>query len=172
MSHSLPAPDLSDIPASELDDELKEMIESANKARVDKSMLEESPMIQLAIVGRPNVGKSTLINAMIGQDRLVVSPIPNTTRDAITIDHEFNGRTIRFVDTAGLNGTSSVLRKKLSRLEGLMMDSSIGHLNRANVCAVVIDIEPQVASSELLSMIKEAKKKRTPTGQAYQNIYS
>ena len=165
----LPPSDLSEIPEIELDEELKEMIKSADSTSVDKSMTEAAPMIQLAIVGRPNVGKSTLINAMIGQDRLVVSPVPHTTRDSISVDHEYNGRTIRFVDTAGLTGTSSFLRKRLPKLQGLMMDDAMGTLNKANVCAVVIDIEPKVASSELLEMLKEAKQKRTYGGKSYVN---
>ena len=137
--------------------ELLEMISEADKVPVDVSMREAPPMIQLAIIGRPNVGKSTLINALIGESRLVVSPTPHTTRDSVHIDFDFRGRQIRFIDTSGLSGTSGMLRKNLTRLHGLMMDNAIYSLKRANVCAFVVDIEPHVASSDLLSMIKAAK---------------
>ncbi|RYH20955.1 ribosome-associated GTPase EngA [archaeon] len=62
----------------------------------------DSDVIQLAVMGRPNVGKSTLLNAMIGEQRVIAGPMPGLTRDAITIDWSFNDRQFRLVDTAGL----------------------------------------------------------------------
>lgn len=62
----------------------------------------EDRTIQLAIMGRPNVGKSTLVNAFIGQDRLITGPTPGLTRDAIHIAWAYQGRNFRLVDTAGL----------------------------------------------------------------------
>ena len=58
--------------------------------------------LQLAIVGRPNVGKSTLVNRLVGEDRLLTGPEPGITRDAIALEWEWHGRPIRLVDTAGL----------------------------------------------------------------------
>ncbi len=56
----------------------------------------------LAVVGRPNVGKSTLVNALIGKDRLLTGPEAGITRDAISVDWEWDGKPIRLVHTAGL----------------------------------------------------------------------
>src|SRR5256712_11469348 len=62
----------------------------------------EEPAIHVAVVGRPNVGKSSLVNRLLGQDRLVVAPEPGTTRDAIDTPLVYHGRTIVFIDTAGV----------------------------------------------------------------------
>ncbi len=80
----------------------------------------EAPL-QLAIVGRPNVGKSTLVNRLIGEERLVTGPEPGLTRDAIPVDWRFRGRRIRLVDTAGLRRKARVRAKpeKLSSADAL-----------------------------------------------------
>jgi GTP-binding protein len=70
--------------------------------------LPEVRPLQLAIVGRPNVGKSTLVNRLIGEDRMLTGPEPGITRDAIAIDWAWQGRAIRLVDTAGLRRRSRV----------------------------------------------------------------
>ena len=62
----------------------------------------EDRTIQLAVMGRPNVGKSTLINAFVGQERVITGPTPGLTRDAIHVEWEYRGRDFRLVDTAGL----------------------------------------------------------------------
>src|SRR6185295_9038452 len=65
---------------------------------------EETPAeeIRVAIIGRPNVGKSTLLNRLVGEDRSMVSPIAGTTRDAVDSVVEQEGTTFRFIDTAGI----------------------------------------------------------------------
>ncbi len=65
--------------------------------------------VRVVIGGRPNVGKSTLLNALIGRDRAIVSPIPGTTRDEIEAEAEIEGLRFRFVDTAGLRQTSDAV---------------------------------------------------------------
>ena len=67
--------------------------------------------IRIAVVGRPNTGKSTLINRLVGQERLVTGPESGTTRDAIAIDFEWRGRRLRIYDTAGLRRRSRVVDK-------------------------------------------------------------
>ncbi len=64
--------------------------------------------IRVALVGRPNVGKSSFINKLIGQDRLIVTPIPGTTRDAVDTPFELNGQQFELIDTAGLRRTYKV----------------------------------------------------------------
>ena len=82
----------------------------------------EKPL-QLAIVGRPNVGKSTLANRLIGQDRLLTGPEPGITRDAIAVDWVWRERLIRLVDTAGL--------RRRPRVEGKLEELSVGDALRA-----------------------------------------
>ena len=74
--------------------------------------------LKLAIVGRPNAGKSTLINKLLGEDRLVVGPEAGITRDSIAIDWEYNGRDVRLVDTAGLRKRAKVV-DKLERMSAV-----------------------------------------------------
>ncbi len=71
--------------------------------------------LKLAIVGRPNAGKSTLVNRMLGEDRMITGPEAGITRDSITIDWEWQGREVRLIDTAGLRKKSKV-EDKLERL--------------------------------------------------------
>jgi GTPase len=79
--------------------------------------------LQLAIVGRPNVGKSTLVNRLIGEERLLTGPEAGITRDAIAIDWAWQGRPIRLVDTAGL--------RRKARVEGRLEQLSVGDAMRA-----------------------------------------
>ena len=75
----------------------------------------EDKPLQLAIVGRPNVGKSTLVNRLLGEERMLTGPEPGITRDAITVGWTWQGRAIRLVDTAGLRRRSRV-EDRLERL--------------------------------------------------------
>jgi GTP-binding protein len=82
----------------------------------------EKPL-QLAIVGRPNVGKSTLVNRLVGEDRVLTGPEPGITRDAITIDWAWAGRPIRLVDTAGM--------RRRARVEAPLERLSVADARRA-----------------------------------------
>jgi GTP-binding protein len=94
-----------------------------------------SKPIQLAIVGRPNAGKSTLVNALIGSDRLLTGPEPGLTRDAIAIQWEYDGRKVKLVDTAGLRRKSRVEQK----LEKLSVADSLRTIRLAQVVVLVLD---------------------------------
>ena len=76
---------------------------------------ERDDTLKLAIVGRPNAGKSTLVNRMIGEERMITGPEAGITRDSISLDWEWNGRAVRLVDTAGLRKRAKV-EDKLERL--------------------------------------------------------
>ncbi len=91
--------------------------------------------IQMAVVGRPNAGKSTLINSLIGSDRLLTGPEPGLTRDAIAVAWEFQGRNIRLVDTAGLRRKSRVDAK----LEKLSVAETLRTVRMAQVVVLVLD---------------------------------
>jgi GTPase len=98
----------------------------------------------IAIIGRPNVGKSTLLNALTGTTRAIVSPIAGTTRDAVDEVVEFEGAALRFVDTAGIR------RKGKTRLmaEKLSVVMARKHLEAADVALLMIDAVEGVTASD------------------------
>jgi GTPase len=91
--------------------------------------------VRIAIVGRPNAGKSTLVNALIGEDRLLTGPEAGITRDSISIDWEAEGRQIRLVDTAGLRRKARVQEQ----LEKLSTADTIRAITFAEVVILVMD---------------------------------
>ncbi len=105
---------------------------------------EEAKPIEIAIIGRPNVGKSTLLNQMAGEERSIVSPIPGTTMDNVDTEVVRNGRTYRFVDTAGIRrkGKTKLVAEKLS-----VVMARRG-LERADVAILVIDGEQGVTQGD------------------------
>jgi GTPase len=103
----------------------------------DESAGESEPVYEtkVAIIGHPNVGKSTLLNCLTASDRAIVSPIPGTTRDAVDEIIEHNGRRFRFIDTAGIRrkGKTHLMAEKLS----VVMARK--HLEGADIALLVID---------------------------------
>ena len=96
---------------------------------------EDAHEVKVAIIGHPNVGKSTLLNCLTSSDRAIVSPIPGTTRDAVDEIVEHNGRRFRFIDTAGIRrkGKTHLMAEKLS----VVMARK--HLEGADIALLVID---------------------------------
>src|SRR5690606_32043217 len=90
---------------------------------------------KLAIVGRPNVGKSTLVNRLIGEERLLVGPEAGITRDAIPVDWTWEGRAVRLVDTAGMRRKARVEAK----LEKLAVADTLKTIRLAEVVILVLD---------------------------------
>jgi GTPase len=103
--------------------ELYERLEPFAADRSDDTPIEADKPLQLAIVGRPNVGKSTLANRLLGEERLLTGPEAGITRDAIAIDWAWRGRPIRLVDTAGL--------RRRPRVEGKPEQLSVADALRA-----------------------------------------
>jgi GTPase len=99
------------------------------------SEAEDAHEVKVAIIGHPNVGKSTLLNCLTSSDRAIVSPIPGTTRDAVDEIVEHNGRRFRFIDTAGIRrkGKTHLMAEKLS----VVMARK--HLEGADIALLVID---------------------------------
>ena len=107
---------------------------------------QEETVIQMAIVGRPNVGKSSLTNRLLGQDRTMVSDIPGTTRDAI--DTEFtaeDGTVFNIIDTAGMRRKSSIEDESLERYSVLR---SVAAIRRCDVALLLIDANDGVTEQD------------------------
>jgi GTPase len=104
----------------------------------------EQSETSIAIIGRPNVGKSTLLNALTGTSRAIVSPIAGTTRDAVDEVVDFEGHQLRFVDTAGIRrkGKTKMMAEKLSVVMARR------HLEAADVALLVIDATEGVTASD------------------------
>jgi GTP-binding protein len=93
--------------------------------------------IRIAVVGRPNTGKSTLINRLLGDERLLTGPEPGITRDAIAVDLQWRGTRVRIHDTAGLRRRSRISKK----LEKLSVADTINAIRFADVVIVLVDAE-------------------------------
>ena len=101
--------------------------------------------VKIAIVGRPNAGKSTLLNAMIGQERMITGPEAGITRDAITVEWKHEGREIRLVDTAGMRRKAKIQDK----LEKMSVDESIRAIRLAQVVLLVVDAQQPLEKQDL-----------------------
>lgn len=88
--------------------ELLELILGILPERIEPEAPEDDGVMRLAFIGRPNVGKSTLVNRLLGEERVIASEVPGTTRDSITVDLERDGRNYRLIDTAGLRRRGKV----------------------------------------------------------------
>jgi GTP-binding protein len=104
-------------------------------SRLPQAGEETEETLHVAIIGRPNVGKSSLINRLLGEDRLVVSEVAGTTRDAIDTPMRYHGRQLVFIDTAGLRRQSKVE-------DGIEFYSALRTrraIERADICILVVD---------------------------------
>jgi len=122
---------------------------------IDEDM-EEDTSAKIAIVGKPNVGKSSLLNKIIGQERAIVSAIPGTTRDAVDTKLEFNGIPITLIDTAGIRR-----RGKVSPgVEKYSVIRSMNAIERADVAILVIDSTTSITTQDthIAGYIKDAWK--------------
>jgi GTP-binding protein len=108
---------------------------------------EDSPdrPLKLAIVGRPNAGKSTLVNQMLGEERMITGPEAGITRDSITLDWEWEGRKVRLVDTAGLRKRAKV-EDKLERMSVADTRRAIDH---AEIVVLLLDATRGLESQDL-----------------------
>ncbi|WP_143689312.1 ribosome biogenesis GTPase Der [Wolbachia endosymbiont of Nilaparvata lugens] len=117
----------------DLYDALTGVIEGLNK----KTELPESESIRLriSIIGRPNVGKSTFLNSLLAENRLIVSSKPGTTRDSVDISYDHNGKLITLIDTAGIRRKANVV----DNLESRFVEKSIESIKRSHVVILMLD---------------------------------
>ncbi len=107
-------------------------------------VMPEGP-IRISVIGKPNAGKSTLINSLIGQKRLITSDVPGTTRDTIDTPFEFNGQPYLLVDTAGVRRKSKVTH----RIETYSVIMVLKSIERSDLCLILIDAESGVTEQDV-----------------------
>jgi len=130
---------------------LESVVGSLQKSE-DPLWLDPGPKV--AVIGKPNVGKSTLINSILSDERLIVSSIPGTTRDSVTVPLEYRGKRFRFIDTAGVRRRSKVDKS----LEKLSVVKTLQAIEAAHVAVLVIDGTDDIADQDaaLAGLIRRA----------------
>ena len=124
-----------------LGDMLEEVIAHFPKSEETE---EEDDRTRVAIVGKPNVGKSSLINRLLGEERLIVSDIAGTTRDAVDTEIVHNGKEYVFIDTAGLRRKNKIKEE----LERYMIVRAVGAVERADIVVLLIDAVEGVSEQD------------------------
>ena len=111
----------------------------------DSNTEEESDRIKIAVIGKPNAGKSSIINKIIGQDRVIVSDIPGTTRDAIDTEFERGGQKYTIIDTAGIRRKSRISET----VEKYSVIRAFTAVERADVCVLIIDADKGITDQDI-----------------------
>ncbi|HTY25529.1 MAG TPA: ribosome biogenesis GTPase Der [Desulfomonilaceae bacterium] len=138
-----PVSALSGYGMSELIDALIEEIPD-NSIHRERDSMTAGSLIKVAVVGRPNVGKSTLINLLLGEDRLVASEKPGTTRDAIDTLVRHHGKSYLFIDTAGIRRRSRIV----DRVEKYSVIKAFQSIDRADIVLVMLDAREGVTDQD------------------------
>ncbi len=128
-----------DIDALEGDDDFDFVLLDTKEEEDDKKP------IKIAIVGRPNAGKSTLLNALIGEERMITGPEAGITRDSITVEWEHEGRALKLVDTAGMRRKAKVQNV----LERMSVNESLRAIRLAQIVILVIDAQQPLDKQDL-----------------------
>ena len=138
---------------SELMDELSRTLPETDEQPQDK---ETAAMPRIAIIGRPNVGKSSFVNALIGEDRMIVSPVAGTTRDAVDSVYQYYGRKYVLVDTAGIRS-----RGRISQgVEKYSVMRAMRSISRTDIALVLIDASEGITEQDerIVGLAHEAGK--------------
>ncbi len=110
----------------------------------DKEDNIEEDRIKVAVIGRPNVGKSSLINRILGEQRTIVSDVAGTTRDAIDSDYEYEGQKFTFIDTAGIRRRAKVKES----VEKYSIIRAVAAIERADVCVMLLNAEEGISEQD------------------------
>lgn len=110
----------------------------------DLELEDESDIIHVAIVGKPNAGKSSLVNKILGEERVIVSEVAGTTRDAIDSLYEFNDKRYMLIDTAGMRKRGKINES----VERYSVARALGAVDRADVCLIMIDAEEGITEQD------------------------
>ncbi len=110
----------------------------------EEAPTQESDSIKLAIVGRPNVGKSTLVNTLLGEERVIAFDMPGTTRDSIEIDFERDGRSYTLIDTAGIRRRGKVFEA----IEKFSVVKTLQSISEANVVLLLLDAQQDISEQD------------------------
>jgi len=115
-----------------------------------------SQPLAIAIIGRPNVGKSSLINAIVQSERAIVSELPGTTRDSVDVSYQRDGRRFLFIDTAGIRRRG----KLSSSVEVFSVMRAERSIRRADLCVLIVDLTSGVTAQDkrIAGLIQEARK--------------
>src|SRR5437773_7480251 len=140
---------------------ISELIETIDQLLPSPSTTDQSPVtshqsLSIAIIGRPNVGKSSLINSIVRSERAIVSELPGTTRDAIDISYERNGQQFLFIDTAGIRRRG----KHSSSVEVFSVMRAARSIRRADLCILIVDLTMGVTAQDkrIAGLIQKARK--------------
>ncbi|MBX6392247.1 MAG: ribosome biogenesis GTPase Der, partial [Burkholderiales bacterium] len=123
---------------------MDEVLAALPRAEEEAEPEEQTAVPHIAVVGRPNVGKSTLINALLGEERLIAFDQPGTTRDSIRVPFERNGRQYVLIDTAGVRRKGRVFEA----IEKFSVVKTLQAVEQANVCILVLDARQEIADQD------------------------
>lgn len=139
---------------------ISDLLEAIDRLLPESELEDQKPEVKepiaLAIIGRPNAGKSSLINSVLRDQRTIVSHIPGTTRDAVDIAYERDGQTFVLIDTAGMRARS----KHSTSVEVFSVMRAERTIRRADLCVLVIDLTSGVRSQDkkIAGLIRQARK--------------
>lgn len=142
---ALGKPKVADSEEGEFDGDYEHELSEAELEKQIEDAPKENDTIKLAIIGKPNVGKSTLTNRILGEERVVVFDAPGTTRDSVYIPMEHNGRSYTLIDTAGIRRRKNVT----DVVEKFSVIKTLRAIEDSNVCLLLIDAREGISDQDL-----------------------
>ena len=132
------------------------IVNKIDKKRKNKKQEEKKEdEISVCLIGKPNAGKSSLLNSILGYERVIVSPIPHTTRESQDTKITFKEKNIRIIDTAGISKQG----RKSKGLESLGIEKTISSLKRADIALLILDLSEEITHQDL-KIIEEINEQR------------
>ena len=125
--------------------ELRELLSEYDDSEPNQDSIYDSDSVKISIIGRPNAGKSTLVNALIGKDRLVVSSESGTTRDSIDVPLEFKNKKITLIDTAGMRRKRSIKEET----EKFSVSKSVDSIKRGDLVILLLDGSENIVDQDI-----------------------